>query len=535
MAKTNRTVLTNNDQQFGEVADPNKLENSIEHAYDVIDGNDDEFITHKNKQVDVTDSNTTKDKHVSNSDLKVIHDDLATKTEKTGNHEGTWQGLTPGEASEPINGARIDSIEKRLAISVTDHGAVGDGVTDDTQAFLDAIAEIEALSTSGVLYVPKGEYLVTSDLTISNDYFTLKGEGKSSSIKLNGAKVFLDAVTKGTHIFGFTMEDIRLEREGVSGPALEMLGQNTMGVARWKLDNVHITSSSGSGLKIQGSWIWDIVACVVSGCTDNGIDILLAPDGNSSGNAGRFFGGEIQGNGNYGVYMESVSGISFFGTSVEGNSKGAVNITSNNRTVGFYNAYFEANGSVATDRDIIIGDVNYGGTKATSVSLKFDNCVFWDGTVEKDYAIELSRGIDVKLEGVQFNSYVTGGINVNPEITSQVTGSYERCRTDNGIIASDNNLFRKEFSQAIISDSVIYDFGSVSAGGYAYHDFTVTGVKNGDFVIVTGGSTFQLLTYAAFVHGPDIIRITLNNNTSSPIDLGNSTFRFLVIPYEYFM
>jgi hypothetical protein len=39
---------------------------------------------------------------------------LAQKTALTGNHQGTWQGLTPGEASEPINGGRLDIVEPKL-------------------------------------------------------------------------------------------------------------------------------------------------------------------------------------------------------------------------------------------------------------------------------------------------------------------------------------------------------------------------------------------------------------------------------------
>lgn len=73
--KVDRSVLSNNDQQIGNIADPNKLEDSIKHLADVIDSNDDQ------------------------------------KTDKTGDHQGTWKGLTPGEAAEPINGARLNAIE----------------------------------------------------------------------------------------------------------------------------------------------------------------------------------------------------------------------------------------------------------------------------------------------------------------------------------------------------------------------------------------------------------------------------------------
>lgn len=48
MAKTDRSVILSNDQDFGQIADPNKLETMITHAYDKIDENDDELINYKN-------------------------------------------------------------------------------------------------------------------------------------------------------------------------------------------------------------------------------------------------------------------------------------------------------------------------------------------------------------------------------------------------------------------------------------------------------------------------------------------------------
>lgn len=75
MAKTDRSILTVNDQSFGQIADPNKLEASITHAYEKIDENDDEFIAHK-KTVDPTSSDTVRDKHVSNNDLKILQDQI---------------------------------------------------------------------------------------------------------------------------------------------------------------------------------------------------------------------------------------------------------------------------------------------------------------------------------------------------------------------------------------------------------------------------------------------------------------------------
>lgn len=62
-------------------------------------------------------------------------------------------------------------------INVKDHGAVGDGSTDDTAAFESAF---EALSsTRRVIYVPTGNYIIDNlNITVGN--FTMKGDGLSS-------------------------------------------------------------------------------------------------------------------------------------------------------------------------------------------------------------------------------------------------------------------------------------------------------------------------------------------------------------------
>ena len=69
-----------------------------------------------------------------------------------------------------MSNARVNQLK---LINVQTHGAVGDGVTDDTAAIQAAIT-----ATRGVLHFPAGTYLVTDALTIAADRVTLQGDGR---------------------------------------------------------------------------------------------------------------------------------------------------------------------------------------------------------------------------------------------------------------------------------------------------------------------------------------------------------------------
>ncbi len=60
-----------------------------------------------------------------------------------------------------------------LMINVKDFGAVGDGITNDLQAVINAVSSLSPYST---LYFPKGTYLLTgSEIPINEEYITIDG------------------------------------------------------------------------------------------------------------------------------------------------------------------------------------------------------------------------------------------------------------------------------------------------------------------------------------------------------------------------
>ncbi|MEM9445568.1 MAG: Ig-like domain-containing protein [Verrucomicrobiota bacterium] len=62
--------------------------------------------------------------------------------------------------------------------NVKDFGAIGNGVADDTQAFLDAIKKTK----NGAIFIPEGTYVITQILKIQKSNLVLRGAGKDKSI-----------------------------------------------------------------------------------------------------------------------------------------------------------------------------------------------------------------------------------------------------------------------------------------------------------------------------------------------------------------
>jgi hypothetical protein len=83
-------------------------------------------------------------------------------------------------------------------VNVTTFGAKGDGVTDDTEAFLKALAEVK----SGAIEVPAGRYRITQILEITNSGVVLRGAGRDETFlffpkPLQGIKPLESATTEG--------------------------------------------------------------------------------------------------------------------------------------------------------------------------------------------------------------------------------------------------------------------------------------------------------------------------------------------------
>lgn len=77
------------------------------------------LTTHIGKVVDSASIDTTKDKHVSNKDLNDINVSLSNKTDKTGDHQGTWKGLNPSDFSAGQQAVDIANLQNDVTAHTT--------------------------------------------------------------------------------------------------------------------------------------------------------------------------------------------------------------------------------------------------------------------------------------------------------------------------------------------------------------------------------------------------------------------------------
>ncbi len=107
--------------------------------------------------------------------------------EKGPNHSELWgesgerwspRGRLPDFSHAGYHQGEAPPPEVPVAADVRDFGAVGDGVTDDSQAFLAAIESVER----GAIFIPEGRYRLTRVLRLTRSGVVLRGAGRDRTV-----------------------------------------------------------------------------------------------------------------------------------------------------------------------------------------------------------------------------------------------------------------------------------------------------------------------------------------------------------------
>jgi len=408
------------------------------------------------------------------------------------------------------------------------------------------LAAVDYLSTGGTIFFPDGYWPIAAgtDIVTTADDLWLVGAGAKTHIEFDGCAFKYDAVAKGTHLFRSGIRDMSISRIGTAGPVLHLNGQNLMGISRFSIRDVHVrgsSASSGDGILAQGAWSSNWFGGSVSGCL-NGFRGKLAVDGNSSANAWCLYGLEVQGNVT-GVRLDTASYVDISAT-IEGNSGHGLVLENNCRGIRAH-LYCEGNGSSPDHRDILVGDVNYTGTKNTGFGCQFSG-EFSDAGKGKNCAIEFTRmNTFVVKDSSSMSGYAQGGVMVNPEggAVARVDGKVEAVAliagTPEAIIDSagaryTGNKVKPDAASSVQTHSLVFDPPLVTSGATVTVTAVATGVKAGDHVISASSAVNRLGCEVFFrATADDEITMYVSNAAATDKDLGAATWEIVTMDQRF--
>ena len=397
----------------------------------------------------------------------------------------------------PFTGAVATNVEAKLAqtISVKDFGAVGDGVTDDTDAF------IAAIGTGTVnVYVPAGTYLVSS--IVLQSWTTLYGEGYASIIKSDGSS---NHTITGTHVQHCTIRDLRIL--GNSGKT-NLCGIYMNGAVWTTLQNLYVGSNGSHGIQFTdtGTAYVGCYPVMIRGVHSeanggDGCKIQATSGSTNQENAISIFQSEFQGNGGNGLTLWG-TGVNVLDAVSEGNTGYGVYIDNGKSSGTTYsawqmsvkNTYFELNTAghigvrVGTYGVIsgleIIGNTFVANTAVTTISyipVKVTN-----------YSTSLNA---IRSLNFTNNTYLISGTALTnyadfanaPDYSSTINPSVSISTAATDIVTVPSQFINLGFSTFKYINSLVLHGYWFAKGGSG---ITYSGRDHSDSVTVSGSSTY---------------------------------------------
>ena len=147
-------------------------------------------------------------------------------------------------------------------VNVKTFGAIGDGTTDDTLAINNAINSI----TKGVIFVPRGTYLLSGPINVKSD-IVLMGEGNATTFKVKDAININDNIVKVVNASNVVLADFAVDGNRTNQDET-LYTQYTVFISNAQnatLSNLHVYNANGVGIQVYAS-----NNCTVFNCKSHG-------------------------------------------------------------------------------------------------------------------------------------------------------------------------------------------------------------------------------------------------------------------------
>ena len=212
--------------------------------------------------------------------------------------EDLEQGDNLLTVKQPLTGSVIRTQHSKNAdiVSVKDFGAVGDGVTDDSDSFIAAIN-----SSAKKIVIPDGNYIISKAIPLRGNLEISGGVNSVLKLKDNVAPkpgAIFDksdaAIIENVKLSGFTIDLNRLNNWTFGAPdknGNETQGDNTLGIGVRSINNLVLEGLTVRNSRRDGIWVVNcqnfmVVNCHVYDCCNTGLSIrndIDAPNGLKNG------------------------------------------------------------------------------------------------------------------------------------------------------------------------------------------------------------------------------------------------------------
>jgi hypothetical protein len=304
--------------------------------------------------------------HLLNEFLLVAHNPDGTQRTDSVNTLAATVGLTDLKTINPVGQAignfvlSNDGINLKwkanTVLDVTNYGAKGDGITDDTAAIQTAI---DAAINGGTIFLPRGVYMVTS-LTLRNKGTNILGDGRWATriVRLSGNAPLIKISGSGTkigHIRYASINNIMLSGNFMSGPLLQSYYADTC--LYGQINFIHCVGRTVDFVEVWDTRFlecaWEDCGSATEACTSLRNSAEPGTFGFSSDNTNQIYfiacrwegfrNGAIRLDGTAGGSTEMLNGIFIVSCKMESNvAAGAFIQTTDNTTVIFVNQLYVA-------------------------------------------------------------------------------------------------------------------------------------------------------------------------------------------------
>lgn len=309
-------------------------------------------------------------------------------------------------------------------LSVLDFGAIGDGVTNDTAAFVAAVAA--AIVDTKALYIPSGTYLLTTEgVNFAGQGLTIFGDGDTSVLQYTGTGrgFILNGGDAGAGVGGMNVSNFLI----IGGPNITD-GFYQKGVFRSIFRHIEVRECNNNAFTILHGVAnqYDTLKFSINDATQTTIPsngLVLNNNGTGAYTADCTFTNCVMEGVSTGIYVVDASGNAFVGGASEGNTHGVVILANCDRNT-FTNMWFEVN---TNDDAVIDGTGNmfqncYFGSLSINpnVSVIGGNTTFIGGYVRT--ADLQSPSANTRFFGCAFDQNTGGGLGITGVGTYKAIG-----------------------------------------------------------------------------------------------------------------